>query len=80
MTSCIAGGQAVGKLKVGDVIVEINGTSIRGVTSRDASIHVKMSERVELMLGDPNEVASAAFLAAFSAAAAGRTSPIPGKP
>jgi hypothetical protein len=48
-------GQAFRKLNEGDVVVKINGISVRGKTSKQAGELVKQSTRVELTMGDPDE-------------------------
>lgn len=63
-------GQAAGMLEVGDVVVEINGTSVRGKSSKDAGTYVKQSELVKLSMGDKNETPADARRKAKEKAAA----------
>ena len=51
-------GQAAAILAVGDVVIEINGKSVRGKSSKDAGVYVKQSELVKLTMGDKNETAA----------------------
>lgn len=49
------GGQSIGKLNIGDVILKINGVDVLGFTSKDASMIIKRSNKVELTLGEQTD-------------------------